>query len=83
MYKAKERLGCMDDPFVIEISQFLDLKLNVQVELIKSHSKNGGMDMAKKKAVNKTVLKVIKSEMKEQEQEQLKWQKLVIREEHL
>lgn len=37
MYKAKERVGRVDDPLVIEISQFLDLKLNQQGELIKSH----------------------------------------------
>ncbi|MDL4842319.1 aspartyl-phosphate phosphatase Spo0E family protein [Aquibacillus rhizosphaerae] len=28
MYKAKIRTGSMNDPLVIEISQFLDLKLN-------------------------------------------------------
>lgn len=37
MYRAKERVGRMDDPLVVEISQFLDLKLNQQGELIKSH----------------------------------------------
>ncbi|MFD1738918.1 Spo0E family sporulation regulatory protein-aspartic acid phosphatase [Bacillus salitolerans] len=38
MYKASERVGRMDDPLVVEISQFLDQKLNQQGELIKSHS---------------------------------------------
>lgn len=36
MYKAKERVGSIDDPLVVEISQFLDLKLNQQDELMKN-----------------------------------------------
>ncbi|MFO1441980.1 hypothetical protein KDN24_01820 [Bacillus sp. Bva_UNVM-123] len=43
MYQAKERLGRMDDPLLIQISQFLDLKLNLQNELMKSHKRRGGM----------------------------------------
>ncbi|WP_227939888.1 Spo0E family sporulation regulatory protein-aspartic acid phosphatase [Alkalihalobacillus deserti] len=34
MYNVKERLGSFDDPLVIEISQFLDLKLNRREELM-------------------------------------------------
>jgi len=37
MYQAKERSGRMDDPLLIQISQFLDLKLNQQNELMRSH----------------------------------------------
>ncbi|GAA0316717.1 hypothetical protein GCM10008967_04150 [Bacillus carboniphilus] len=36
MYKVKERVGSMDDPLVLEISQYLDSKLNQQGEMIKS-----------------------------------------------
>lgn len=42
--------------------------------------RNGGMYVTKKK-LNKVVLKNIKSHIKNQEQ--LKWQKLVIREEYI
>lgn len=84
MYKAKERVGRVDDPLVIEISQFLDLKLNQQGDLIKSHRwENGGMNMTKKKLLKKTVMKTIKEHIKEQEKQQLQWQKSVIREEHI
>lgn len=43
--------------------------------------KNGGIIMTKKKMVNKIVMKNIKSLTKEQEQ--LQWQKTVIKEEHV
>lgn len=33
MYKAKNRTGSLNDPLVIEISQFLDQKLNQHREL--------------------------------------------------
>lgn len=38
MYKAKNRVGSMHDPLVIEISQYLDLKLNQQGELTNKNS---------------------------------------------
>ncbi|WP_416149896.1 hypothetical protein ACM26V_02535 [Salipaludibacillus sp. HK11] len=36
MYKVKDRAGRIDDPLVIEISQFLDMKLNQQGKLEQS-----------------------------------------------
>jgi len=38
MYSAKERAGRIDDPLVIQISQFLDMKLNQQVKLEKKNA---------------------------------------------
>lgn len=35
MYRAKERTGNIDDTLVLKISQFLDMKLNQQINLEK------------------------------------------------
>ncbi|MFD1039863.1 Spo0E family sporulation regulatory protein-aspartic acid phosphatase [Virgibacillus byunsanensis] len=77
MYKVKDRTGNMHDPLVIEISQFLDLKLNQHGELSDSYRwQNGGMYMTNSDKPNQ-------QQSKKDEQEQIQWQKSVIREEHI
>ncbi|WP_185819792.1 Spo0E family sporulation regulatory protein-aspartic acid phosphatase [Salibacterium salarium] len=41
MYKASDQAGSLDNQLVIEISQFLDTKLNEHRKLTKSHSYTG------------------------------------------
>lgn len=82
MYQAREQLGRIDDPLLIQISQFLDLKLNQQNELMYPINESGGMCiMDKKKKLNKIVKNNIKVLSKEEEQ--LQWQKSIVREEHV
>ncbi|WP_226035317.1 aspartyl-phosphate phosphatase Spo0E family protein [Aquibacillus saliphilus] len=82
MYQAKNHSGSMSDPLVIEISQYLDLKLNQHEELIEFYRcENGGIDMSKNdKQDDKHIDN--KSQSKTDE-EQLQWQRSVIREEHI
>ncbi|ADU30635.1 hypothetical protein [Evansella cellulosilytica] len=83
MYKAKERLGTMNDPLLLEISQFLDVKLNQHGELLKSHKKTEGSTLKRNDtALDENMKLQIQSDDKGNT-EQLEWQKAVIREEYV
>lgn len=37
MYRVKNQVESLSDPWIVEISQYLDVKLNQHSELLKSH----------------------------------------------
>ncbi len=70
-----------DDPLLLQIRKYLDMKLNQQDELLNPIDDLEEYAMKKEK-LNKIVLKNIKSQKNDHE-EQIKWQKAVIREEYI